>query len=691
MTANNDSSKERQNVNTSTKDVESENRASPLSILDLSAGDSEENNGGSDSGTDRIEIVAEMSTRQEERKYCDVSILPTIQEITASEEERGETDNEFQQDDVSNIVDDLSSLVRMPLASPRAGNDSSKQEARQLIEKASKLASQGKEEKAMETYKRALYNLKSGVKAVSSQMEMAANRPKLEKTALYIVLHEEWTEFAKIIAEVRCAMATLYERHGHYDKSIRNFEEALNIFRHQADFDERHYRKASNAYQKEKALDGKIKQLDEAKGSQLARQALHETIDRIREKINATTDETSLRFLQEDLHEQISIVLSLETVHLGESHPRVADTKELLGTLYFERGQVKKSLQLMHNSVEIMEKALGLIHPRTGLKYKQAGKMYEKLGGSNNRVIAIEFYEKAIKALKSSAGNFSKELCTLLNDIGVLYMRQEQYGPAIKSLDEANRCWNKSYKDGDEGDSSVISIRIWLNLAECYGQSGEKDLAVTAIRKALNLQKYLQSCFDDDKTGKKKECQPTLIAPQGIATTLKCLGKALASQGKYSQAYEPLLEAIAILQGEYDTAQVAAATDPTVDLPQCQDEVASALYAIAEVKQADGKHDEAKKLFQESLQLRRSSDKLRPINQKKNHVHCAMCLAGIGSIGLLKGDSSGAYKLFNAAIHIIKKEELPDSHPIVSMLWHKSHIASRKMLEDCAIDTKAEF
>jgi hypothetical protein len=66
-------------------------------------------------------------------------------------------------------------------------------------------------------------------------------------------------------------------------------------------------------------------------------------------------------------------------------------------------------------------------------------------------------------------------------------------------------------------------------------------------------------------------------------------------------------------------------------------------------------------------------------------------MAGIGSVYLEKNQPSEAFKIFSAAIHLAKKETLPDSHPILKSLWDKSHVASRKMLVDSAIDTKAEF
>jgi tetratricopeptide (TPR) repeat protein len=669
-----------------------QHRSSPLSIIELSGGDLEEHPGGNDNEIHAIDIVADLS-RHEERRYFDVSILPTIKEVPSMEEECGEIKSALLRDHSSNTQDDSSSLGRVTRSSASGGaqGDTTLVVARQLINQASYYASQGKEDKAIEAYNKSLHSLKKGVRAVLSRMDVAASKPKLEKIALYIALHEEWNEFAEIILEVRSALAALFEREQNFDQSIRNYEEARSIVHYQAVFDQKHHRKGSTAFQKELAMEKKIKSLEEAKESYTARLALHETIDRIREKIDATKDQTSLNFLYEDFHDQISIVLSLESVHLGDLHPQVADTKELLGILYFERGQVEKALQFIHKAIDIVENTLGFVHPRTGLKYRQAGKIYEKRGGSKSKCVAIEFYEKAVTTLKAAEWPFPEEICSLLCDLGALYIRQKNFGLAIKSLDEANKICSKSRKNGYDEANSITSIQVWLNLAECYAQSAEKDLAVTAIRKALNIQKQLHKGFDDTYKGKKRQFPHALISPQGVATTLKRLGKVLASQRKYPQAYDQLLEAMSLLQSDYNVAEAAAANDPTVDLPQYQDEIASTLYTLAGVKRADEKFTEAMKLYQESLQLRRDSDKMRPIDQRRNHVHCAMCLAGIGSIDLWRQNSSEAYKIFSAAIHVVKKEQLPDSHPIVNMLWHQSHIASRKMLEDCRIDTKAEF
>jgi tetratricopeptide (TPR) repeat protein len=128
-----------------------------------------------------------------------------------------------------------------------------------------------------------------------------------------------------------------------------------------------------------------------------------------------------------------------------------------------------------------------------------------------------------------------------------------------------------------------------------------------------------------------------------------------------------LQEGLTLVQIEFNEAEELASKNPAIDLGAYQDNIASVLYTLAEVKQANSKYTEAIKLYRESLQLRRASDKMRPIGNKLNHVHCAMCMAGIGSVQLQMRESAEAFKIYSTAIHLAKKEELSDCHPIVSV------------------------
>jgi len=173
-----------------------------------------------------------------------------------------------------------------------------------------------------------------------------------------------------------------------------------------------------------------------------------------------------------------------------------------------------------------------------------------------------------------------------------------------------------------------------------------------------------------------------LITTSSIATTLKRMGKILATQQKYELAYGAIFEALSMLQTEYATGEELELNDFVVDLPKYQDEVASVLYALAEAKQAGEKYAEAITLYQEAFQLRIASDQDRLAGQKSNRIHCAMSLAGIGSVHLKKDQPNEAFKCFSEAIQFVKMEGLTDSHPIVAMFWDKSYRAACMMLRD---------
>lgn len=659
------------------------NRSSPTSVveatcLELINEDDSKAKDTVDSAEICNDFLAELSKEREKRPT--ISILPTITEI-ASDEEQDEPDGDNAQFSTILADDDISCHLR-PLSAPPQ-NASDYDEVEKLSDAAANCASTGNEEKAISLYKDGLRILRHGVRKISKEMETVANRPKLEKTAFFIVLHEEWTEVALIIAKTRTMMAILYERQGDFDKAICCCEEARAVYQRQADFDERHHKKGSDAQEKAIAMDSMAIKIEEARESVPARKMLQETALRIHEKIEATSDRTSLDFLFEDIFDKLTTALTLEILHLGETHPKVADTQAFLSILFQQRGLIHRAVKLMNHSVAVCELALGTSHPRTGLRYRQAAKMFERIGENEARAMAIQYYEKAISTLRDAHGDYSDTICSVLNDVGVLYIQQQNYNLAVKKLSEAvDLCYINSI-DGIEERRSTDLIQIWLNLAQCYTLRKEPDLVTNAARSALSIQQALRAEFDSTQKGDTGEPMPFLISNVSVASTLKRLGKSLANQKKFDLSYGVLLEALSILQTEYSTAQQAARSNPAIDLAMHQDEVAAVLYCLAEVKQSESRYAEAIRLYQESLQLRVASDRRRAATEhkKSNQVHCAMCLAGVGSIQLAKCDPSEAFKTFNAAIHHVRKQGIPEHHPIPKMLWEKSLVAAKKMAE----------
>ncbi|MGK3742836.1 MAG: tetratricopeptide (TPR) repeat protein [Bacillariaceae sp.] len=625
--------------------------------------------------------ASRLRRHQKERKNYENS-LPPIQECP-EEEEEGEDDSIHGKclGFVCLPVDDDISLYIRPLSTPTGSNNNFIVEVQLLIDAASQRASQGNEEKAVAIYKDGLRILRQGIQRILEQMEIAASsKPKFEKTALFIILHEEWTEVALVIADIRKRMALIYERQEEYDKAISCCEEARTIYERQAIFDKRHHKKGSSAREEGSSMEDMVEKIEEAMESQYIRKSLHQTVERIREKIAATTDETSRGFLYEDIFDKLSTVLSLELMYLGETHPQIAYTKSLLSVFYSEIKQSEKALRAMNDAILICEIALGDSHPRTAIMYQEAAKLYEHIDSKDNVVKAIDFYEKAIVTLERGEGNISEKKCSILNDLGVLYIQQKQYNVAVKKLSDAIHIYEEGFVEGFVEGSDYTStkhIQMWVNLAECYGLQEEHELATNAARNALRIQRDKRKLYD--VSAKDLGQIPGLISNSSIALTLKKLGKSLAAESKFDLACGSFLEALSILRADFSIAQELVKFNPTVDLQKRQDEIACVLYHIAKVKLTDKKYTEAAKLYGESLQLRKASDKQRKPEKRSNYVHCAMCLAGIGSIELLRNREGDAFKSFNQALFYIRKEGFPDSHPIVNMIWKKSHLAASRM------------
>ncbi len=606
----------------------------------------------------------------ERRKY--LNILPTIQEVSEEEEQTGETKSENFA--MLSEADDI--LLHIQTAPVNTVNEL--KGVQHKIDDASLRAQKGNEEKALTIYKDVLKVLEKEVSRITTQIDvLGVAQPKFESTKLCIILHEEWAENAFVVADIKSKMATIFERQEKYQQAQEFVQEARSTYQRQATFEERHNINGSSAGEKIMSMEIMMEQIEEAMESHSIRQSLHNTVERIREKIVATKDETSRGFLYEDIFDKLSTVLSLELMYLGDSHPQIAQTKGLLGKFYGEIKQHEKALLIMNEAVSISEMALGDLHPETGSKYQDAAKLYDRIGGEENITKAVDLYEKAITNFEKSEGMCFEKMCSSLNRVAILYIQRQSYDVAIEKLKRAIHISEENYRERSD-DISTEPIELWLNLSECHTLTENPALASEASRNALRIQREKRSVFD--LTPRKGTGSiPVLISNSKIAFTLKKLGESLAAESKFEESYSSFTEAVRILREDLATAQESVKFNPTIDLPGHEDEVAYLLYDLAKIKQTDTKYDEASELYKESLELRKESDKRRPVPLRSNNVDCALCLAGIGSIEMIQRKDSDAFKSFNQALFYAKQEGIPDSDPITLMLWEKSRLAAKNM------------
>eukprot|EP00537_Pseudo-nitzschia_pungens_P010783 CAMPEP_0172384512 /NCGR_PEP_ID=MMETSP1061-20121228/2249_1 /TAXON_ID=37318 /ORGANISM="Pseudo-nitzschia pungens, Strain cf. pungens" /LENGTH=801 /DNA_ID=CAMNT_0013113149 /DNA_START=460 /DNA_END=2865 /DNA_ORIENTATION=- len=626
-----------------------------------------------------------------------MSILSTIPEAT-SREEKGGDDDKSRLRVALPLDDDLSVHIRAIPMSPKGNHNHHRiTEVQLLIDAASQRASQGNEAKALEIYEDCLGILEEGVRKLSEQMEASvSSKPRFQNTALSIILHEEWAEIALVIADVRTAMAILYERNEDYEEAIGCCETARSIYERQAVFDEKHCKKGSSARVHEDAMETMMERINEAKETQDIRRSLHDTVERIQDKLEATTDQTSRRFLYEDIFDKLSTVLSLELMYLGQTHPQIAITKGLLSTFYMELGQTEKALQAINEAAWICEMSLGDSHPRTGATYYESASLYEQTGGAQNAVKAIDLYEKCIATLQKAEGRVSDQLSSAMNRAGALYTQHDRLDDALQRLKGAILVIQEENQHRERsGAGSAEPVGIWLNLGECYRLRNEQSLAATAYCSALRSQRSSRKAYQKAFGDGVKNNLPEALRNPAIVSTLKLLGMSLARGGRFEKSYDCFLEALALVQSDFDAAQESAKLDTSIDLPSHLDRVASVLYELAKAKHQDGKCVEAMKLYEESLQLRTDSDRKRGTaadgkdrQQKQqqqqqqqqlfstNAKHCAMSLVGVGLIHLLDNQHpTEAFNSFDRAVSCLPWDEKHEQI-IATLLWDQSRFDS---------------
>lgn len=569
--------------------------------------------------------------------------LPTVEEVPGSAKQRARP-------------------IDSPTPSAAATDVSiDKNEVRKLNQSASFYALRGNEQMALKMYKKALSLATKEVSRIQRKMEKAMGEPDYLQKTIQQLLNDEWVEVALIIAEIKTMMAIIYERTGIYDRAIKCCNEARDVYERQM---------KRNAHQPEEEIFQQAQEsatqmkhmaekLLEADGSFHLRKGLHESCIKIHRELCRSKDPAVREMLFDTIYDNLSAVLALELQSLGKNHPEVAETLTFLSKLHLARNDKYKALISMERAVSVAEIALGNLHPRTAEKYYDLARQYETANRDRyDHENAVVFYEKAIEAYKEADGDFTRLVGTISNDIGVLLLRNGYHDSAIQRLSDALAFYGSS-----EDSQEVISAdtaQVWRNLAECCVLRGEWESAVNNFTSALNVQRSARTLFDTVSPNNPGIAMPPLIHDESIADTLLCLGRAHSGNKNNKKAYQTFLEALTMLQNIPEvSSERNSNNDSPLGLAEKQDQVANAIFCLAQVQEAEMKLDEALKLYEEALELRTFSDTLRPKGKEANLIHCALCRAGIGSVRLHKNQYDLAFKAFNIALQNAQQHGTP--------------------------------
>ena len=302
-------------------------------------------------------------------------------------------------------------------------------------------------------------------------------------------------------------------------------------------------------------------------------------------------------------------LLDLETQVLGDAHPQVAETMALLAQQHEE---TTEKVALLKQAFDILQVSLGNQHPRTGHVLVQLARATDD----------AQYYHQALRAAHEPS-----QQASIHNDLALWHLAKQDLEGARAALQQAL-------------DLDRTNVTLWRNLAECQDDC---EKAVDALLQALSQQRQA-----DDH-------------PEAIAETLRRLGKVYTLWNKPQKALLVYKEALLIQQLAVRQAMGRR------EVSDKQDQLANTMYGLAQVQEALSQLPEASRLYSESMQLRLFSDAHRQ-EGRRNMVHCAMCLVGIGGIHVQQKEWDEATRVYKEALTYCEGHGVPPDHAIVTMI-----------------------
>jgi tetratricopeptide (TPR) repeat protein len=575
--------------------------------------------------------------------------LPTLDESSSSEDDIGSSFEEEDEDAIRRSRDFIGPMLQKNnirrLTYRKAGN---REKIEALESEASSLALRGSEEDALAVYQKALLITRTDVGRIKKQLKQVTAKHPSTVESIHSRLHEDWLQVGVSIARIRTMMAILLERLGDHERAIACCMEAREVYRRQVGYQEKwNIENEIDANAAAEQMEVMIQKMSLAQETFEDRRKLHEEIIMWRNKILTTQDEEMKKTLYRTVEKKIATVRNLEGDILGEHHPQVGDTSSLLATIALEQHDVEKALGHMQEALSVTKLSLGMRHPRMGEKFCEIARVYEKQRSVQaHENLAIENYKMATEVFRNSSAS-RRKVGSIMNDTAVIYIRRREYDVAVRLLSDALELYLAATENEPEGDICTDTVQIWRNLGECYCCRKEYEKAANAFVSALNLQRDARKIKDTVPDCPKVE----FTDDDSIANSLRRLGKAYAGMGRFRHALTVLKEALVIHRIEVANAMKVTKGRANPDLPGKQDQLAHTRFCMAEVHEAIGNYPEAVTLYSESLQLRLFSDAHKDHKKRTNMVHCAMCLAGIGSVHMKKNEYEEARKVFRDALN----------------------------------------
>ena len=316
----------------------------------------------------------------------------------------------------------------------------------------------------------------------------------------------------------------------------------------------------------------------------------------------------------------------------GADSVDAAKSYNLIGLVYYAKGDYDRALEYSLKALAIREKVLGTEHRDTASSYNNIGLVYCAKGDYDR---ALEYYLKALSILEKVLGTEHRDTAMSYNNIGNVYRCKGDHDRALEYHLKALAIREKVL--GTEHRDTATSYN---NIGNVYYAKGDHDRALEYNLKALVIREKVLGTEHSD-----------------TATPYNNIGIVYYAKGDYDHALEYYLKALAIQEKVLGTEHSATAMS--------YGNIGLVYYAI-------GDHDRALEYHLKALSIREKV-------LGTEHNDTAMSYGNIGVVYDDKGDYDRALEYYLKAYNIFK-QKLGAEHPYTK--WAERNIEHVKSKKD---------
>ncbi len=472
------------------------------------------------------------------------------------------------------------------------------------------------------------YYIKAGERAE----EIYANEDAVTMYEKAISIYKETDDGVIDLVEILKNLGRGYFLLGRFEKTIENFEKALDIAEDQNEI-LTIYRRLAETYLEKGEWDTTLEYIN--KGLELSDQEISEKCEFISIKGSAHMKKGDFERAEEIFEEEKRLVEKIE------DEEKIGQVNHDLGTAYLRQGRLDEGINRLNKAIDIREKNDDLIELYKSLNNIAIG--YKDMGDYDR---AREYFEKSLDVAKNN--NFKTGIPTALNNLAFIY---SEVGDLESSLEKYKESLELSRKLGIK---ETVGLSLG-NLGNVYLKRGELKKAREKIDDSIKVMEEIGNDYGklidlqylgslNKKEGKMERAQKTYLkslemardigSKKREAMSLKRLGELFTTFGELKKAEEYYEEA-------RDTSQKIGAEDIQALV---NDRLAHLCSTRGDLNKAIELHEQA-----------------RNISDDNNHDKVRITIQiGLAEDYLDKGELKKAKKYFEKAKEAIDKGEWPE-------------------------------